>query len=129
MVAWISVWKLPNICLLNSVSFSGCLMIFATWLINFQMSFLFCMSFSSFGLLNCRQITALFSWIQYTLCWHNQIDNFHLSKANCTKETPYFPLLFSTRKTSRNCSQNFWLNQLANKATFNRYVKDNIVFW
>ena len=44
-----------------------------------------------------------------------KIDNFYLSEANCAKETPHFPVLFSTGKASRNCSQNFLFDQVAKK--------------
>ena len=41
------VSKLPSSCLVNTLSASGCLLISVTWLINFQMVFVFYMSLSS----------------------------------------------------------------------------------
>ena len=54
-----SVWKLPSNCFFNSLSASGCLMISATWLINFQMVHLFYMSLSSLYLFSIQQLRKL----------------------------------------------------------------------
>ena len=54
-----SVWKLSSNCLLNPLSAFGCLMISVTWSINFQVVFLFYMSFSSLYLFSTRQLREM----------------------------------------------------------------------
>ena len=66
-----SLWKLPSSCLLNLLSVSGCLMIYITWPIHFQMVCLFYMVMSLFSIRHIRSSHPEV-WIHSKKCtWHD----------------------------------------------------------